>query len=78
MKVSINSINCNGTICNEAKLSVAATDSIAVRVVPVDSNDIEYPDFAIGIVGAIGDLGTDVVLSAIQNAVQSFISSRGV
>lgn len=64
--------------CSVANVSLAATDSVAIRLVPVDAQGNEYPENAIGVVGVLGDAGTDVLLDAIQTAVKTFLSSRGV
>lgn len=59
MRINITPISVeseNGTVsCNEVEVSVAVSNSVAIRAVPVDGDGNEYPDAALAIVGDSSD-----------------------
>lgn len=77
MQVSIRPIDIEGQTITTATVSVAATDSVAVRLVPTDGVT-EWPDHAVGLVGVAGDTDADALLAAVAAAVQTFVTGRGV
>ncbi len=69
MNISIQPINCNGFDCRTANVSLAVSNSIALRLVPVDEAGAEYPDFEKSIVGEGGDPAIATFLATLRDAV---------
>jgi len=63
----------DGTVCSEARLNAALSDSVAIRVVPVDSDGVEHPEATQSVVGrdskAIEDFMAEFIV-----AVQKLVS----
>lgn len=51
MRITISPVTIDGQVCTEAELSVAVSNSVAIRAVPVDGNNVEHPDGALACVG---------------------------
>lgn len=70
MRIQINPITVQtesgNVVCTEAEVSVAISNSVAIRVVPIDGSGTEYPGAFMGVVGtpemdtAIADYLTSV------------------
>jgi hypothetical protein len=77
MNITILPIDIDGQTATEGVISVAVSDSVAIRIVPI-IDGVEYPDSALGLVGADETADTVVLLNAVRDAVQSFVTGRGV
>lgn len=51
MRIPISGVEVDGKVCVEVEVSVAVSNSVAVRAVPVDADGVEYPDHALAVVG---------------------------
>ena len=51
MRIQIIPTVVDGETCVEAEVSVAVSNSVAIRAVPVDGNGVEHPDGARAFVG---------------------------
>ena len=78
MRVNITPIVVDGVIYSQANVYVAVSNSVAVRVVPVGPDGTEYPDAAIGIVGASGDPSTQDFMTDVTAAVLALLADRGI
>tara|TARA_R110000868_G_scaffold90171_1_gene250606 strand:- start:3555 stop:3788 length:234 start_codon:yes stop_codon:yes gene_type:complete len=76
MNITIVPIDIDGQTATEGIISVAVSESVAIRIVPIIDGS-EYPDYALGLVGADGTPDTVVLLNAVRDAVQCFVSGRG-
>lgn len=77
MNITILPIDIDGQTATEGIMSVAVSNSVAIRIVPT-IDGIEYPEDAFGLVGADETPDTIVLLNAVRDAVQSFVTGRGV
>lgn len=77
MNISIRPIQIDGRTATEGTISVALSDSVAIRIVPV-IDGVEQPDHALGLVGTADTDDTTVLLAAVRDAVQTFATGRGV
>lgn len=64
--------------CSEAVLSVAVSNSVAMRLVPVDGGGTEYPADSLGIVGDSSAPDIAQFLDAVLVASQSLVEARGL
>jgi hypothetical protein len=82
MRIAINPITVttdNGdVVCSEAEVSVAVSNSVAIRIVPVDDEGIEYPLAATGVVGATDQPDIAEFFDAVGTAVSVLVSGRGL
>ena len=76
MNITILPIDIDGQTATEGVISVAVSDSFSIRIVPIIEG-VEYPDYALGLVGADGTPNTVVLLNAVRDAVQAFVTGRG-
>lgn len=65
-------------VCNEVETSIAISNSVAVRLVPVDINGIEYSNFATGIVGTSDQEDIAIFMEETRAALEVLISNRGL
>lgn len=81
MRLSINPIICQteagSMTCTEAEVSLAVSDTLAIRLVPVDADGTEYPDAASAIVGDSRDPEIAAFLEALTSALINLLSGRG-
>ena len=69
----------NGDVsCSEAEISVAVSNSVAVRIVPVDVDGNEYPDAATGVVGTGDQDDISTFMDEVSAAVTVLIANRGL
>lgn len=78
MRIPISPVDVDGVVCSEAEVSVAASSSASIRLVPVDASGVEYPQAALGLVAIVGETESDALLAAIGDAVAVFVTARGV
>lgn len=78
MRLPIQPLTVDGITCTAAEVSVAVSNSTAIRVVPVDANGLEYPDGALGIVGTADQPDTAAFLDAVATATAALIAGRGI
>jgi hypothetical protein len=79
-------INLNATVdtedgpvqCSEAEVSVAVSNSVAIRIVPVDGGGNEYPLSAIGVVGTSDQEDIAQFMSAVTSATIDLLEQRGI
>lgn len=64
-------------ICSEAEVSVAVSNSVAMRLVPVDGSDNEYPAASLGIVGDSSASDIAQFLDAVKSASVVLVEGRG-
>ncbi len=64
--------------CTIAEVSVAVSNSTAIRLVPVGPDSTEYPDAALGIVGSYGEPDITAFMNAVQVAVTTLAHDRGL
>lgn len=76
MNITILPIDIDGQTATEGIISVAVSESVAIRIVPIIGG-IEYAEYALGLVGSDETPDTVALLEAVRNAVQSFVSGRG-
>lgn len=75
-------INFNSTVeteegvieCSEANASIAISSSIAVRLVPIDSNGNEYPEAASSLVGTLDADNFQELASQIKLALEELVN----
>lgn len=68
-----------GTVsCTSGEVSVAVSNSVAIRVVPVDANGTEYPDSAVGVVGSDDQSDIATFLASVADATSVLLTERGV
>lgn len=63
--------------CSEAELSVAVSNSVAMRLVPVDGSGNEYPADSLGIVGDSSAPDIARFLDAVKSASEVLVEGRG-
>ena len=56
MRVAIPQVMVSGQPCVEAEVSVAVSNSVAIRVVPVGADGVLFEDSPLSVVGAPGEL----------------------
>lgn len=78
MRLAMNPITIDGNVCTEAEVSVAVSNTTAVRVVPVDDNGTEYPDAALGIVGGPDEPDVAAFLATVATAATTLLAARGL
>ena len=78
MRIPIAAVEVDDVTCSEAVVSVAVSNSVAVRVVPVDGEGTEYPEAAVGVVGTSDDADVAVFMGAVRDAVSALLAARGV
>lgn len=64
--------------CSEAEISVAVSNSVAVRIVPVDADGNEYLMSATGVVGTVEQEDIATFMDEVASAVTMLISNRGM
>lgn len=64
-------------VCTKAKVMVAVSDSIAVQIIPVDSNGVEHPNESKGIVGNQSTVDLQNFYNEVEQAVINLISAKG-
>jgi hypothetical protein len=67
----------DGTVCSQARVYCAVSDSVAIRVVPVDSDGVEHPEATQSVVGDSKDYAVGAFLDVVSGYVESLVSSRG-
>jgi len=78
MRVSITPVTVDDVTCSEAEVSIAISNSVAIRVVPVGPDGTTYDAAAVGIVGTEGQEDVDVFMSSVRSAASVLMASRGV
>lgn len=78
MRLPITPISVAGVSCSEAEVSVAVSSSVAIRIVPVDADNVEYLDAATGIVGTADQPDVAAFLAAVSDATSALITARGI
>ena len=78
MRIPIGAVDIDGVVCSEAEVSVAVSDTVAMRVVPVDADGVEYPEAAVGVVGGEEQADVAVFLADVSAAVEALLAGRGV
>ena len=69
----------NGSVtCPTAKAFVAASDSLALRLVPIDSDGLEYPEHDISIVGSSNDQVIIGFLTDLEGLIHTLLESKGL
>lgn len=77
MEINIRPVQIGDEVATTGVVSVAVSDSVAVRVVPT-VDGVQFPEFAVGLVGTSDVEDAVVLMAAVQSAVQTFASGRGV
>lgn len=62
--------------CTEAEASIAISNSVAIRLVPVVGGE-ERPDFTVGVVGT-DEIDTLAFMVAVRNAAEALLINRGI
>lgn len=65
-------------VCTKAKVNLAISDSIAMQIIPVDSNGTPYPGSSKGIVGVSSLPELEEFYTDIQAAVVRLLSAKGL
>jgi NACalpha-BTF3-like transcription factor len=82
MKININTVNIeteDGNVaCSEAEVSVAISNSVAMRIVPVDANGTEYPNNALGVVGDMSQEDIALFMAQVASAAADLMGARGI
>lgn len=65
-------------ICQQANTSAAISSSLAMTVIPTDASGNEYPDAAIGLVGASDQADIATFLAAVTAATSTLLTGRGI
>jgi hypothetical protein len=78
MRLPITPITVNDVTCSEAVVSVAVSSSVAVRIVPVDADNVEYLDAATGIVGTADQPDIAAFIAVVSDATSALITARGI
>lgn len=78
MRLPINPVTVDDATCVEAEVSVAVSNSVAIRVVPVDAEGVEHPDGAVGVVGTADTDDIAVFLAVVGEATAALLAHRGV
>lgn len=65
MRIDISPVTIDGSVCAQVELSVAVSNSVAIRAVPVDEDGNEYPEAALAVVGD----GSDPAIAAFMEQV---------
>jgi hypothetical protein len=74
MIVNIPEIDVNGEKITVGVASLAVSESVALRVVPVDSEGVEHPEATITVVGKSGDV--EELLLTVKTAVEKLVEGR--
>lgn len=77
MRVAIQPVTVDGHTCVEAEVSVAVSNSVALRAVPVGPDGTEYPDAAIPVVGMSDHADVAAFLSVVSEASRVLLEGRG-
>lgn len=64
--------------CSVANVSLAATNSVAIRLVPVDAQGNEYPLASLAVVGDSSDPDIAVLLSSLEIAIAAIVNVKGI
>lgn len=78
VRVPIEPVTVDEQVCVEAEVSVAVSDTVAMRVVPVDGDGVEHPEAAVGVVGGPDVEDVAVFLAAVRDAAVTLLAGRGV
>lgn len=82
MRIQISPVTVNAengsVLCEEAEVSVAVSNSTAVRLVPVGPDGTEYPDAAMGIVGDSGDADVAAFMATMTTATATLAAVKGI
>jgi hypothetical protein len=78
MRITISPITIGDKTCVEAEVSAAISSTAAIRVVPVDTDGIEYPEAAIGVVGGTDQPDMADFITAVEQALTKLTSGRGI
>lgn len=78
MIINIPTITVDGDTCSQARVSCAVSDSVAIRVVPIDHNGKERPEATQGIVGGRDDQAIAAFLDGLTVAIENLVEIRGI
>lgn len=78
MRITIPAVVVDGITCTEGEASLSVSTSVALRVVPVDADGIEYPAATITVVGNSGSEDIAQLVSTVKDAVETVITERSV
>ena len=77
MKINIKPVTLeDGTVCSEGRLSAALSDSVAIRVVPVDPDGVEHPEATQSVVGGPDDYAVAAFQDVIKPYFETLIKSK--
>jgi hypothetical protein len=74
MIVNIPEIDVDGEKISVGVASLAVSESVALRVVPVDSEEVEHPEATITVVGKSSDV--EELLTVVKTAVEDLLEKR--
>lgn len=77
MRIPITPIIVDDTECAEADVSVAVSSSVAIRIVPIDTDGVEHPTAAAGVVGDPTQPDIAAFMDAVTAAVIELLATRG-
>lgn len=66
----------DGTVCSQGRLSASVSDSVAIRVVPIDLNGVEHPEATQAVIGAKDDYAIGAFLDIFKGHVESLVRNR--
>lgn len=78
MRISIEPVVIDDIVCTEAEVSVAVSNSVAIRVVPVDAEGNEHPAAAMGVVGTQDQEDIVTFMADLTTAVDALLAARGI
>lgn len=82
MRIAINPINVETdaglVLCAEAEVSVAVSNTVAIRIVPVGPDGTEYSNNATGIVGGADQPDIETFLLELAASSLKLMQSRGM
>jgi hypothetical protein len=78
MRIPFGPVTIEDQVCSEAEVSVAVSSTVAMRVVPVDAEGVEYPDGAVAVVGGDDVDDVAVFMAAVRDAAIALLDGRGV
>lgn len=78
MRLSINPVVVEDVTCTEAEVSVAVSNSVAIRIVPVSPAGVEYQEAALGVVGDSDQADIAVFLTSVAAATSALLTARGI
>lgn len=64
-------------VCTTARVAIAANETVAIQIIPVDSEGRAYPAYSNSIVGDISDPSINEFLQVLETAAQLLVREKG-